>query len=105
MRITISHNKSKQEVIKVVDRSLDDVFKGVVSGPIQIVNPQKSWNADTMTFSLTAKAGFLSSPIHGTVLVTDKDLTVDADLGLLEKFIGQDQAKAALESRVKGLLA
>jgi autotransporter translocation and assembly factor TamB len=46
----------------------------------------------------------LGAPIKGTVDVTDKDLTIDVDLGLLEKLFPVKQATAAIESRVRGLL-
>lgn len=105
LKVTISHNKTQAEIIQAVDRSIEDVFKGAASGLVQISDEQKSWNGNTMNFSLTARAGFLSTPIKGTVLVTDKDLTIDADLGIFSKFIGEDKARAAIESRVKGLLA
>lgn len=104
MRVTIAHNKPQAEVIKAVDRSIDDVLKGVAVGPVEVVNPQKSWDGSTMTFSLTAKMGFMNAPIRGTVLVTDKDVTIDADLGFLEKLV-TPKAKTELETRVKGLLA
>jgi hypothetical protein len=56
-----------------------------------------------MNFSLTAKMGFMTAPIRGTVLVTDKDVTIDADLGFLENLI-TPKVKTQLESRVRGLL-
>lgn len=104
MRVTISHTKKKEEVIKTVDRSFDDIFRGVENMPIQIVNEQKSWHGSTLSFSFTAKMGILSTPVRGTVEVTDKDVTVDADLGLLGKFLPAQKAQAAVESRVRGLL-
>src|SRR6266853_6614414 len=103
MRVTIAHNKSQAEVIKTVDRSIEEVFKGLAVGPIEVVNPQKSWDGSTMTFMMTAKMGFMNAPIRGTVVVTDKDVTVDADLGFLDSLM-TPKAKAELETRVKGLL-
>jgi hypothetical protein len=46
----------------------------------------------------------LSSPIKGFVDVTDKDITIDADLGLLEKLLPIKSATTAIESRIRGLL-
>jgi hypothetical protein len=57
-----------------------------------------------MDFSFDAKAGIVSTPIKGFVDVTDKDVTVDADLGWLERLIPAKQTQAAIEGRVKGLL-
>ncbi len=104
MKVTISHNKTQAEVTKAVDRSIDDVFKGLAVGPVQVMNPVKTWDGSTMNFSLTAKMGFMTAPIRGTVLVTDKDVTIDADLGFLVNLI-TPKVRAQVESRVKGLLA
>ncbi|MGA8029097.1 MAG: hypothetical protein WB992_18310 [Bryobacteraceae bacterium] len=104
MRITVSHNKSKQEVIRAVDRSFDEIFKTTGVIPLQIVNERRAWKGGTMTFSFEAKMGPLSTPIKGTVEVTDKDLTIDADLGLFEKLLPGKQAQANIEGKIRGLL-
>jgi hypothetical protein len=104
MKVTIAHNRSQQEVMGVVDRSLDDTFKAMGVGLIQVTDVKKTWQDNIMNFSLMAKAGFLNAPIRGTVLVTGTDVTIDADLGLLGKFISDDKAKSLIEGRVKGLI-
>ena len=104
MRITVSHNKPKEEVMRAVDRSFDDLFRGVGSIPLKIVNEQRSWQGSRLNFSFDAKMGLLSSPIKGFVDVTDRDITIDADLGLLEKLLPLKSASTAIESRIKGLL-
>ena len=104
MRITVSHNKPKQEVMQAVDRSFDDLFRGTPGIPLQIVNEKRAWNGSTMIFAFDAKVGILSNPIKGFVEVTDRDLTIDADLGLIEKLFAGRQAQSAIESRIKGLL-
>jgi hypothetical protein len=103
MRITVSHTKSKDQIVKAVDRSFDDLFKGTPMVPIQVTNEKRQWQGSTLTFSFNATMGLLSAPIKGTVDVTDRDLTIDADLGLLEKLLGGGMTKT-LETRVKGLL-
>lgn len=104
MRITVAHNKPREEVIRAVDRSFDDLFANVGAIPLRIVNEKRAWQGSTLAFSFDAKMGILSAPIKGTVEVTDKDLTIDADLGLLEKLLPGKQATAAIEQRVRGLL-
>ena len=104
MRITVSHNRPKQEIMRSVDRSFDDLFKGVGAVPIQIVNETRKWTGSRMDFSFNAKMGMVSTPIKGFIDVTDREVTVDADLGWLEKLFPAQQAKAALEGRIKGLL-
>jgi len=53
---------------------------------------------------LNAKIGFMSSPIKGTIAVTDRDVTIDADLGMFERFVSEDKAREVLSTRFKGLL-
>jgi hypothetical protein len=48
--------------------------------------------------------GLFSTPIKGTIEVTDTDITIDADLGMLERFIPTATAREILTTRVKGLL-
>jgi hypothetical protein len=103
MRVTVSHNRSKEEIIRSIDRSFDDLFQGT-GLPVKVVPQQKSWQGSTLTFALTAKMGLLSTPIKGTVDVTDHDLTIDADLGILERMIPAEKAQEVVASRVRGLL-
>jgi len=104
MRITVSHHKTKEQVIKAVDQGIDDAFRSLASGPVTLTNPQKSWNGSVMTFSLSAKVGFMNNPISGTVEVTDKDVTIDADLGMLSRLFPVEKFRSSLETRVRGLL-
>jgi hypothetical protein len=104
MRVTISHNRTKQEIIASVDRSFDELFQGASGLPVKMVVGQRSWQGDVLTFALTAKLGPMSTPIRGTVAVTDKDLTVDADLGMLNNFISDKAATEMIGTRLKGLL-
>ncbi len=90
--------------MRSVDRSFDDLFKGFGTVPIQIVNVSRKWMGNRMDFSFDAKVGIVSTPIKGFVDVTDKEVTVNADLGWLERLFPAKQARAALEGRVKGLL-
>ena len=104
MRVTISHKKPKPEMKDTVDRTFDKMFEPSGGIPVQIVVDHKSWNGDVLTFAVTAKMAFMSTPIKGTVEVTDHDVTVDADLGVLGSFIGEKKAQEMVEKRIKGLL-
>jgi hypothetical protein len=57
-----------------------------------------------MTFSMTARMGFLTNPIRGTVEVRDQDVTIDADLGIFSRLIPESKIRTSMESRVRGLL-
>jgi hypothetical protein len=104
MRVTVSHDRRKEEIVRSVDRSFDDLFKGFGTVPIQIVNEWRKWTGSRMDFSFQAKVGIVSTPIKGFIDVTDKDVTVEADLGWLERLFPAKQTQTALEGRVKGLL-
>jgi len=104
MRVTVSHNRKREEIMRSVDLSFDDLFKGFGAVPIQIANESRQWTGNRMSFSFDAKMGLVRTPIIGFVEVTDKDVTVDADLGWLERLLSSKQAQTALEGRIKGLL-
>jgi len=87
-----------------VDRSFNDMFQGVQGLPVKLEVQQKSWDGSVLTFAMKAKMGLMSTPIKGTVEVTDQDLTVDADLGLLNNLIPEKTAREMIGNSVKGLL-
>jgi hypothetical protein len=102
MRITVSHNRTRQEVVDSINRSFDELFSAGL--PVKVAVQQKEWQGSTLNFALTAKMGMMSTPIKGTVEVTDHDLTVDADLGMLNNFISEKSAQEMIGTRIKGLL-
>ncbi len=104
MRVTLPHGKTKQEAIQIVDRSFDDLFKGLPIAPLQITDPHRTWNGSLMTFGLTAKMGIIQNPIRGTVDVTDREITIDVDLGMLGRLISPGKFKTAVEGSFQKLL-
>jgi hypothetical protein len=71
---------------------------------VRLVVKQKSWQGSTLSFQLSAKMGLLSTPIKGTVEVTDHELIVDADLGMLNRLLPEKTIQEAIGGRIKGLL-
>jgi len=104
MRITIAHKKTKAEVKEKVDRTFTQMFEGAGGMPVQVEVQQKSWAGDVLSFAVNAKIAFMSAPIKGTVEVTDHDLIIDADLGILGNMVGQKKAQEMMEKQVRGLL-
>jgi hypothetical protein len=90
--------------MRSVDRSFDDLFRGIGMIPIQFVAERRSWQGSTLTFSVSAKMGLLSTPITGSIEVTDRDLTIDVDLGLIGRLIPATKAREAISGRIRGLL-
>jgi len=104
VRISVSHNRPKEEVIQKIDQSINDLFKEAGALPVKVVMEQRSWQGSVMTFALTAKMGIVSTPIKGTVEVTDRDIIIDADLGMFNRFVNEKTAQQAIGNRLKGLL-
>jgi Putative polyhydroxyalkanoic acid system protein (PHA_gran_rgn) len=104
MRVTIPHNRPKQEMKDSVERSIDQLFTGFSIGVIEFIDQRKQWSGDTMTFSLSAKLGFLRTPIRGSALVTDREVILDVDLGLLSTLIAETSAATQIVGRAKALL-
>src|ERR1700741_5333809 len=104
VRVTISDNKTKEEVMKAVHSSFDQIFQGSSPLPVKLGGQQRSWQGATMTVAINPPLGFMSAPIKGTIEVTDRDITIDADLGILENMIPAKKAEDLLATKVRGLL-
>ena len=92
--------------MRLVDKSVDDLFTQIPVAGLKIVDQQKSWNGPLMNFAFVGKWGFFSAPLRGTVLVTDKDVTIECELpGILSRFIPEEKVKTQVETKVRGLLA
>jgi hypothetical protein len=104
MHITIAHKKNVPQAIEVADRAVDEVFKGLPLGCVEIVGQQKQWIGAVMTFGLTAKLGFIKYPVRGTVEVTDRQWIVDVDLMMFGRLL-PNKAQQLIETRWRGLLS
>ncbi len=105
MRVTVTHNKTQQEVMKIVDDSAEQLFQGMPGSPVKIVDHRKHWDGSLMHFNFTGKMGFFTAPLRGTVLVTEKDVTVECELpALLKSFLPEQKIAESVKSRVRGLL-
>jgi hypothetical protein len=105
MRVTVTHNKGLQGVIKTVNDSSDQLLASAATGPVTVTDVQKNWDGSTMHFSFTGKMGFFTAPIRGYVQCAEKDVTIDVELpGPLKHLVPEEKVKAQVESRVRGLL-
>jgi hypothetical protein len=104
MRITISHKRSKAEMIRYVDSSFDEMLNAKAGLPTRWIVKEKNWKGSILSFTITANLGLLSTPIKGTVEVTDQDVIVDADLGLLNRILPENAVREVFGDRIKELL-
>src|SRR5271165_3739374 len=101
MTIIVPHRTTAEKAISMVDRSANTLFEGAGGSPVELVDRKKSWNGPVMDFSLTARMGFISVPIAGTVAVDDVNVTVQCELPkLVSQFIGEDKVRAGVEQKV-----
>jgi hypothetical protein len=106
MRVIIPNKKGVEETRRIVERSTEDLFRSATGGIVQIKDVQKSWSGDTMSFSFNAGVAFLSTPIQGTVEVTEKEVVIDVVIPeAFRRFISEDKLKFGIETRVRGLLS
>jgi hypothetical protein len=70
---------------------------------VRLVVKQKSWQGPILSFTLAAKMGLLSTPIKGTVEVTERDFIVDADLGILKNILPEKAVREVFTNRLKEL--
>ena len=105
MRITVTHAKGKKEAIRIVTEASDQFVKPDLPGIFKLMDVKKSWSGNVMTFSIEAKAGFISLPLNGAVTVNDKDVIIDCELpAFLTKLMPESKIRAGVENKVKGLL-
>ena len=50
------------------------------------------------------KTALVSTPIRGTIEVTDRDLSLDVDLGLLNRLVPEKTAREIIGSRIERVL-
>lgn len=104
MRISISHNKTRQDAIKAIDEGTDKFMQGV-AGPVQITDQRKVWNGSTMDFGFVGRMGPFSTPLNGTLEVTDTDIVIDVELpGILKSLVPEEKVRTEVQNRVRGLL-
>jgi len=104
MRVTVSHKTSKEEVRRAVEQAVDQLFRDMPPGLIQIADQRKQWDGDTLRFWLTAKMGIVRNPIAGLITVTERDLTVDVDLGMLNLLFPEQKVRKTIEDSLRGKL-
>ena len=104
MRITVSHDKGKQEAMRIVDGAAEQVLGGMFSGALRMSDVQKRWNGSTLEFSLTAGLSPVRVPIKGWILVAEKEITIDCDLPAFIENLLPESARSGVQSAIRGLL-
>jgi hypothetical protein len=106
MRVTVSHDKGKDEAMRAVNDAADQILRPLFSGPLKMSNVRKQWNGSTLEFSLTAGVGgAIAVPINGSIVVTERDITIDCALpAFLDRLLPESGVKASVQAAIRGLL-
>jgi len=105
LTVIVPHKTTVEEAIVIVDRSADDLFEGAGGGAVELAERKKGWKGPMMDFSLTARVGFISLPISGTVVVDEFNVTVHCELpALVKTFVGEARIRSSVEKKVRGML-
>ena len=87
-----------------MDGATDQLFRSMFSGLVQMSDYKKQWTANQMSFSVNVGVGGLRSPVSGTILVTDTEITIDCVLPPLIESLASDSVKAHVQGAIRGLL-
>ena len=91
--------------MRAVDSATDQVLRPIFSGPLKMSGVQKQWNGSTLNFSVSAGLGpAVQVPIRGSILVTERDITIDIDLPAFLENLLPDSIRTGVQSAVRGLL-
>jgi hypothetical protein len=106
MQVTVPHNKTQEDAVKLVDHSIDDLIRSIPAGTVKIYDPEKTWSGSTMSFSFKGRKGIFATTIHGTVAVTSKDITINAAIpGIVKNFVSEQAMSDAVAAKAKQILA
>lgn len=111
MTVAIPHHKTKAEVIGLLDAAVDKLFTEGVGETVKLVEPKKEWTESTnpfstMTFSVTAKIGFISVPVAGTMAVDDENVIIDCELPAMAKnFLGEEKIRKGITEKITEIIA
>lgn len=106
MMVIVAHHTTAEKAIAEIDRGANSLFEGSTGATVQLTDQKKNWNGRVMSFSVTARAGFISVPLSGTVAVDDVNVTVQCELpGIVNKFVGEDKIRAGVEGKIRGILS
>ncbi len=96
--------KTVEQAKALLDNASKELF--AFSGPVELTDQQNAWAGDTMSFSFTARYGWIAVPVAGTVAVTDAEVTVESELpGAVKQFLGEEKVKAGIVKKLSAILA
>ena len=105
MIIKLIHTLEKNDVKQRIESFLNDQIGKSMPHGIEVLNPQKRWDADVLHTSFKAKRGFLSVEIKGKITVDEKQIEMDIIIpAIVSSFVKEEEIKNALTKGAKSML-
>lgn len=105
MRVTVSHNKGREEAARIVDETIANLLQCELPRPFRMAEMRKEWIGSTLNFNTAVALGPVRMPIRGVVQVADTEIVIEIDLPpLLNKFIPEHKLRQHVEDRIRGQL-
>jgi hypothetical protein len=102
MRVTVSHNKSREEAARLVEDTIANLLRTELPRPFHMAEMRKEWIGSKLNFQTAVALGPLKMPIRGIVEVRETEIVIDLDLPpLLGKFIPEHKLRKAVEDRIR----
>jgi hypothetical protein len=106
MHVIVVHKQNQEDAVKIIDQSIDRLIQSIPAGSVKIIDQERTWNGSTMTFSFKGRKGIFVTTIRGTVAVTDKDVTIDAEIpGIIKTFVSDQKISDVVEAKAKEILS
>lgn len=106
MRITIPHQKSRPEAIRLVDDISGRLLAPGLPGPVRVTGACREWSGAAMSLTATVSFGPIRAPVRALVTVLESEIVIEVDLPpAVTKLVGEESIRTAVESRVGGLLS
>lgn len=107
MTAIVPHQKTREQAREAVSAAVADLLAHL--GPVQLENEIRAWASnpagDTLTFSALVRYGFIAVPVAGSVVVDDRNITLETELpGAVKQFIGEEKVRGAIVKKLSSQL-
>jgi len=110
MRITVHHERTKEEAVAAIDRPIGELFGGLLNGLV-IANERRTWREtngpeSTMDFSCHGRVGFVSVPLAGSIEVASTVVAMEFELpSAARMLLGEEKVRAGLAAHLSSVLS
>ncbi|OGY44487.1 MAG: hypothetical protein A3J62_04080 [Candidatus Buchananbacteria bacterium RIFCSPHIGHO2_02_FULL_38_8] len=96
MNLTLPHHTTQENAIKTIENKLNEVMNWEFP-KVEIIDPEKEWEDNLLRFSFVAQVMMIDLEFAGTVLVTDDEAILEADLpGMITTFVSEDKIRQVI---------